>query len=96
METTFKTEENHQVHVEPWTTEGGVWFRLSHQYASMHTILTNEEAQKLIDGLRKALGQCPKCGGEEWSAVTWSSSQGVTPYKDHAECSCGHSWEIEE
>lgn len=94
MERDVMLETGNKIHVSDFD-DGGVFFRFSNRHADMHTSMTREEAEKLIEGLKIALGLCPKCGGEEWAAVTWSERQGVTPYKEYAECSCGHQWNLE-
>ena len=94
MERDVQLENGQKIHVCDWD-DGDVWFRISNRYASMQTTMTREEALKLIDGLHIALGQCPKCGGEEWASVKWNERQGVSEFKEYAECSCGHQWTLE-
>ena len=91
MERNVELQNGHAIHVSDWD-DGGVWFKISHRYASLHTTMTREQAEELIVALKIALGQCPKCGSEEWAAVTWNERQGVSPYSEYAECSCGHQW----
>ena len=93
LETTVKTENEHTIHVSNWE-DGGVWLGISHRYARMHTTLHRDEAIELLHGLKIALGYCPNCDADDWAVCTWSPSQGVTPYKEYAECSCGHQFAL--
>lgn len=94
MERNVQLENGQQIHVSNW--DEGVWFKMSNRYASIHTTMSRHEAEWLITALQIVLGMCPKCGSEEWAAVAWSGRQGVTPYKEYAECSCGHTWGLED
>ena len=94
METTVALDNDHKVYVSDWD-DGGVWLGLSHRYARMHVTMTKQQAQEMIDALHIALGECPKCGSDEWDTNVWNSGQGVTPFSKYAECSCGHSWTLE-
>lgn len=91
MERNVELNKGHKIHVSDWDGDG-VWLSLQHRYARMHTAMTRKQAESLLEALNIALGRCPKCGGEEWASVTWSERQGVTPYEEYAECSCGHQW----
>ena len=93
MEQTIKLENDQTVYASDWD-DGGIWLGINHRYARMHATMTREQALKLIDAINVALGRCPKCGSEEWAACKWSSAQGVTPYDEYAECSCGHQWSL--
>jgi len=54
IEVTIQTQENVSVHVSEWD-EGGVWIRLGSRRSSMHTPMTREEAEQLLEGLQAIL-----------------------------------------
>lgn len=53
LETTIHTKERTSVHVDQW--DDGVWLSIQFNAGSARTILTREEAARLIQGLQAIL-----------------------------------------
>lgn len=56
IEVTIQTVENVNVHISEWD-EGGVWIRLGSRRSSMHTPMTRNEAEQLLECLQAILAQ---------------------------------------
>jgi hypothetical protein len=56
IETTIYTEDGVRIGVDQWD-DGGVWLSLQARGSSMHTTLTREEAQQMLEGLQAILAK---------------------------------------
>ena len=56
IETTIYTEDGVRIGVDQWD-DGGVWLSLQARDSSMHTTLTREEAQQMLEGLQAILAK---------------------------------------
>ena len=56
LETSVKTQNGGRLSVSEWD-EGAVWFHLSFQGGTAHTIIDREEAQQLLAGLQAILAK---------------------------------------
>ena len=54
IETTIYTEDNVRISVDEWDG-GGVWLGLQGRGASMHAVLTRDEAAMMLKGLQAIL-----------------------------------------
>ena len=53
---TVYTETDFRIHLDEWDN-GGIWFSLRNDRASIHTPLTRKEAQKRLEGLQSILAK---------------------------------------
>ena len=53
---TVYTETDYRIHIDEWDN-GGVWFSLRNDRASIHTPLTRKEAQQMLAGLQAILAK---------------------------------------
>jgi hypothetical protein len=51
---TVYTETDYRIHIDEWDN-GGIWFSLRDDRASIHTPLTRKEAQQMLAGLQAIL-----------------------------------------
>ena len=86
LERTITTDEGHKIFVSNWDDEG-VWMSMVTRYASIRMAFTKEEAHQLLEGLKIAMGLCPSCESEEWSAVREGQNE-------VCECHCGRVWSL--
>ena len=56
IETTIYTDDGVRIGVDQWD-DGGVWLSLQARGSSMHTTLTREEAQQMLEGLQAILAK---------------------------------------
>ena len=56
IETTIYTQDGVRIGVDQWD-DGGVWLSLQARGSSMHTTLTREEAQQMLEGLQAILAK---------------------------------------
>jgi hypothetical protein len=56
IETTIYTQDSVRIGVDQWD-DGGVWLSLQARGSSMHTTLTREEAQQMLEGLQAILAK---------------------------------------
>jgi len=54
IETIIYTKEHVRISVDQWD-DGGVWLSLQARSASMHTTLTQAEAEQMLKGLQAVL-----------------------------------------
>jgi hypothetical protein len=53
---TVYTETNFRIHIDEWDN-GGIWFSLRDDRASIHTTLTRKEARQMLEGLQSILSK---------------------------------------
>lgn len=53
---TVYTETDFRIYIDEWDN-GGIWFSLRNDRASIHTPLTRKEAQQMLEGLQFILGK---------------------------------------
>ena len=53
---TVYTETDFRIYIDEWDN-GGVWFSLRNDRASIHTPLTRKEAQQMLEGLQSILAK---------------------------------------
>lgn len=53
---TVYTETGFRLHIDEWEN-GGIWFSLRDDRASIHTPLTRKEAQQMLEGLQSILAK---------------------------------------
>ena len=53
---TVYTETDFRIYIDEWDN-GGIWFSLRDDRASIHTPLTRKEAQQMLEGLQSILGK---------------------------------------
>jgi hypothetical protein len=53
---TVYTETDFRIYIDEWDN-GGIWFSLRDDRASIHTPLTRKEAQKMLEGLQSILAK---------------------------------------
>jgi hypothetical protein len=53
---TVYTETDFRIHLDEWDN-GGIWFSLRNDRASIHTPLTRTDAQKMLEGLQSILAK---------------------------------------
>jgi hypothetical protein len=56
IETTIYTQDDMRVSISEWD-DGGAWLHLQGRNASMSSVLTRDEAQKLVAGLQAILAK---------------------------------------
>lgn len=53
---TVYTETDFRIHIDEWDN-GGIWFSVRNDRASIHTPLTHKEAQQMLEGLQSILAK---------------------------------------
>jgi hypothetical protein len=53
---TVYTETDFRIYIDEWDN-GGIWFSLRNDRASIHTPLTRKEAQQMLEGLQSILSK---------------------------------------
>jgi hypothetical protein len=53
---TVYTETGFRIYLDEWDN-GGIWFSLRNDRASIHTPLTRKEAQQMLEGLQSILSK---------------------------------------
>ena len=53
---TVYTETGFRIYIDEWDN-GGIWFSLRDDRASIHTPLTRKEAQQMLEGLQSILSK---------------------------------------
>lgn len=53
---TVYTETEFRIHIDEWDN-GGIWFSLRNDRASIHTPLTRKEARQILEGLQSILAK---------------------------------------
>jgi len=53
---TVYTETDFRIHIDEWDN-GGIWFSVRNDRASIHTPLTRNEARQMLEGLQSILAK---------------------------------------